>query len=322
VNDKTKKPQLKSISIRDFLKQEFPPRQMLLDPIIATQSLTMIYSWRGLGKTNLALGMSLAISTGCKFLHWSAPKPKRVLYVDGEMPANLMQQRIKKLVRANGAEPPETHFRLVTPDLQDGQMPDLSKKDGQGALENVLSQGYELVVLDNLSTLCRTGNENEAESWGPLQEWLLSLRRKDFAVVALHHAGKGGTQRGTSRREDALDTVIKLVRPHDYDLRDGARFQLIFEKARRLFGAEMEPIEVSIREAGEDVQWLCGRAIDENTRRVAELHNGGLTQREIAKERQIGVGTVNRHVARAREAGLLEDDTPDSEIEAAEAEDI
>ena len=32
-------------------------------------------------------------------------------------------------------------------------------------------------------------------------------------VLFVHHSGKGGQQRGTSRREDVLDTVIALRYP-------------------------------------------------------------------------------------------------------------
>ena len=39
----------------------------------------------------------------------------------------------------------------------------------------------------------------------------------------MHHAGKGGAQRGTSRREDVLDTVIALRQPQDYQSGEGAR---------------------------------------------------------------------------------------------------
>src|SRR3712207_8616616 len=43
------------------------------------------------------------------------------------------------------------------------------------------------------------------------------------AVLFIHHQGKGGTQRGTSRKEDVLDTVIALRRPDDYSPAEGAR---------------------------------------------------------------------------------------------------
>ena len=41
-------------------------------------------------------------------------------------------------------------------------------------------------------------------------EWILYLRAKGKSVIFVHHAGKNGKQRGSSRREDVLDTVIFL----------------------------------------------------------------------------------------------------------------
>ena len=40
-------------------------------------------------------------------------------------------------------------------------------------------------------------------------------RRRGMAVLLIHHAGKSGDQRGTSAREDIMDTVISLRRPRE-----------------------------------------------------------------------------------------------------------
>ena len=96
--------------------------------------------------------------------------------------------------------------------------------------------GVELAVIDNLSTLCRSGIENEAESWLPIQEWLLGLRRRGMSAMIVHHAGKRGLQRGTSRREDVLDTTIAMRRPKDYEPSEGCRFEVHFEKSRGFTG--------------------------------------------------------------------------------------
>jgi putative DNA primase/helicase len=69
-----------------------------------------------------------------------------------------------------------------------------------------------------------------------LANWLLRLRRKGVAVLLIHNAGVNGKQRGTSRREDALDLVIGLRRPADYSSEQGARFEVHIEKARTLVG--------------------------------------------------------------------------------------
>ena len=110
-------------------------------------------------------------------------------------------------------------------------MPNLATPAGQALLDPLLS-GVSLIVIDNISTLASAGHDNDAESWTPVQGWLLKLRRRGLSVLLIHHAGKGGQQRGTSRREDVLDTVIALRHPADYMPTEGARFNVHIEKAR------------------------------------------------------------------------------------------
>ena len=56
------------------------------------------------------------------------------------------------------------------------------------------------MILDSLSTLVRSGVENEAESWAPIQDWLLTHRWQGRTIILVHHEGKGGKPRGSSKR--------------------------------------------------------------------------------------------------------------------------
>ena len=79
-----------------------------------------------------------------------------------------------------------------------------------------------LLVIDSLSTLCPgAGPENDAESWEEMQQWLLALRRRGVSVLLVHHDNRSGGQRGTSKKEDVLSTVIQLTRPTDYRTAEG-----------------------------------------------------------------------------------------------------
>src|SRR5262245_4905698 len=175
---------------------EFPAREYILEPFISKPSATMIHSYRGTGKTYLALGIGLAAAAGTKFLRWNSPTPRRVLLVDGEMPGPAMKERISAVTAGFGKSFNADLFKLITPDLQEFSIPSLSTVQGQQEIEEQLGE-TELLILDNLSTLCRGGKENEAESALPLQEWLLSLRKHGISVVIMHHSGKNGNQRGT-----------------------------------------------------------------------------------------------------------------------------
>lgn len=293
---------LRDVNITEFLNMEIPHREMLLDPIIPVQGLTMLHAPRGIGKTYLALSISYAVATGTGVLGWSAPRPRRVLYADGEMPAHDMQTRLATLVHSAALEPPDPDmWRLVTPDLCDDPIPNLSTCDGQRAFESKL-EGVDLVVLDNLSTLCSYGRENEAESWQPMQTWLLDLRRRGKSVLLVHHSGKGGGQRGTSRREDVLDTVIGLRRPEGYCSTEGARFEIHFEKARSIVGDAAKPIEARLTDIEGRLIWTTRDIIDADADLILDLHGAGRSLREIAAETGISKSKVHRIVQSHEEA--------------------
>ncbi len=298
---------LKAVSIEAFLRMELPPREMLLGLWLPGQGLVMVFAPRGVGKTYVALGIAYAVSSGGQFLKWEAPKARRVLYIDGEMPGVVMQERLAGIVGASDKEAPGDFLRLITPDLQEYGIPDLATPEGQAEIEHHLV-GVELVVLDNLSTLCRSGAENEAESWGVVQEWALGLRRRGISVLFVHHAGKSGQQRGTSAREDVLDTVISLRRPTDYMASDGARFEVHFDKARGVYGDDVRSFEAKLETRDGHVFWTMKDSDDSAIERVAEAINAGLSIRDAAKEAGVSKSTAQRHKLKAAERGLLNEE--------------
>jgi len=293
---------LVSITLHDFLNHVIPEREMILAPVIPTQGLVMLYAMRGIGKTHVSLSVALSVATGSGMLggRWKAEKTRRVLFVDGEMPAIVLQQRLAAMVASTGQELPENDYlQIITPDWQELGIPDLATVAGQAAIEQHL-QGVELLILDNLSSLCRSGKENEAESWLPVQEWMLSLRKRGISVMLVHHAGKTGAQRGTSKREDLLDSVIALKRPADYESSQGARFEIHYEKARGFHGDEAKPFEAHLTGDATNMRWDVKDMEDSLQVRVLELKKEGLSQRDIAVEAGCSPAKVNRILKKAQ----------------------
>lgn len=296
-------PMLNAIELGDFLRLEIPPRTHLLAPWLPTQGLALVYAPRGVGKTFFALNVAYAVASGGTFLGWQAPQPRGVLYLDGEMSASTMQERLAAIVAAAEREP-TAPFRIITPDCQELGMPDLATPEGQAAVGEWLPDA-DLVVVDNLSTLVRSGKENEAESWLPVQDWALSLRAQGKTVLFVHHAGKGGQQRGSSRREDVLDTVMSLRRPAQYNPEDGAVFDIHFEKARGFYGADAAPCEAKL-ETLQGAQVWTRRSLEASTyARAVHLAKDGLNVTEIADALGIHKSNVSRHLKKARETGAL-----------------
>lgn len=300
---------LLAVGLDDFIAMELPAREPILSPCLMTQSLAMIYGWRGIGKTHVSLNVCYAVACGGKYLNWEANKPRRVLLVDGEMPATALQERFASIIASHGAVPPAGFLTIVTPDLQQGAMPDLSTSAGQEAISEAADRAEaELIVIDNLSCLVRgRARENDAESWVSVSEWALRQRQLGRSVLFIHHSGKDGQQRGTSKREDLLDVVIALRRPADYDPADGACFEVHYEKARHLSGSDVEPIEAKLIVDTHGMSTWVWRPVSESTYdRVVALANDGLSQAEIAAELNVHRSTVMRIWRKADEAGLLE----------------
>ena len=292
----TQSTKLISFNIKEFLEREIAPREFILSPIIPTQGLVMIYAPRGVGKTFVSLSVACSVASGSSMFggRWHSPNSRKVLFVDGEMPASVLQERFAGIIAGI-----ETDFdcsdnlKIITQDLQKNGIRDLSTIEGQQYIEEHLD-GIKLLILDNLSSLCRSGRENESESWLPLQEWLLTLRRRNISVLLIHHAGKNGNQRGNSKKEDLLDTVVALRKPAKYDPKEGARFEVHFEKARGFHGDDAKAFEASIKSDSGKITWQVKEIENVLVDQAKSLQSQGYTQRDIADELGISASSVNR----------------------------
>ena len=291
--------------MREFTALAIPPRRHVLGPILPEKGLAMLFAPRGVGKTYVALAMAYAIATAGKLLRWSAPASRSVLYVDGEMPASELQERMRRLVAAHDGAYPDS-LKVLSMDTQEAKASlNLASELDQDLVEQI---DAEVLILDNRSTLVYAGRENEAESWDAMQPWLLQLRRANRTVLLVDHAGRGGiAARGTSKREDVLDTIIHLKRPSDYEPDQGARFEVHLEKARGIYGDDAKPFEAQLETKDGADHWAVKSLEDANEARVIEATEEGLSSREIAKELGMSKSTVNnirrRHKFRVIDGG-------------------
>lgn len=296
---------LDTLTLEELVTMKIPPRVWILRPLLQHKGSVMIYGYRGVGKTFVSTGVAYAIATGSDFLNWKGGAPKKVLFVDGEMPEEALQERFVQLITSFDKEPfSKDHLRILAADHQELGIPDLSTEKGRKAIEPHL-EGIDVVILDNVSTLCRSGRENDAESWTPIQEWLLDLRRRGISTILIHHASKDGNQRGTSRREDILDTVVVLKRPPDYTPEEGARFEVHYEKTRGAYGEAVAPFEAKLETENGKIVWTVNPLEDIELQTVADLVNEGLSIRDIEAELGMKKSKVGRLRKRAQAEGLL-----------------
>ncbi len=179
-------------------------------------------------------------------------------------------------------------------------MPDLRTPEAQ-QLYAPLFKDRDLIIVDNLSTICPGLKENDADAWTPVQNWALAQRRAGRSVLFIHHCGKSGQQRGTSRKEDVLDTVLSLRRPPDCSPEHGARFEVHYDKSRGFFGPEAEPFEARLVgnvwetseiRAGDDLETLQA------------LRASGRSIRDIAERTGVPKSTVARKLGKRHDCPL------------------
>ena len=292
--DTTDKHQIVALDINDLLTIHFPPMEPMLSPWLCRQHLSLIHAWRGVGKTHFALGVAYAVASGGEYLKWTAGKPFRVVYIDGEMSGASIQARLAAIARTADKHPPKGYLQIITPDAQVLPLPDLATPEGQAALAPRIADA-DLIVVDNLSCLMRTGDENKAEGWNSTAEWALDLKRQGKTVLFVAHDGKNGQRRGSSKVEDILDCVLHLTHEADYDPEKGAAFTCSFVKGRHLKGNEGAAIEAALdKDAG---KWTWREAALEMADRIRKLHAEvpGMSQKDIAEE----LGCTRAKVSRA-----------------------
>jgi AAA domain len=221
---------------------ELTPRRKLLGDWFCEGDCGFIFAFRGVGKTWFALAIAQAVSTGGKLGDWQAQEMVNLLYVDGEMPADLMRQRCSGLEGNNEKLQFLNHEILFD---RTGKALNITNPEAQEAItKRCVASGVKVLILDNLSTLASGMKENEADAWEKVNNWLLDLRRRKIAVVIVHHAGRSGEMRGTSRREDNVFWIIALDdSKRKAEDKRGARFISYFTKPSRNTQEEIPAFE-------------------------------------------------------------------------------
>jgi len=245
----------------------------------------MVYGPRGVGKTMLQLALTAALTTGTVFLRWPVHAPVGVLYVDGEMMLVELRTRLTALLPT----PPMAALHVLTSEWvyqtlkRDLVLTGEGMREGMGAILDAHPE-IRVVILDNVSSLFAGLNEDKKQDWEPINAWLIRLRQRGLATVLVHHAGKGGQQRGTSGREDALDTVIRLSTPTDYEPQEGCHFELHFTKSRSVKGDEVAPLDVRLEDVGGRLVWIWKPLEKSKEEQVRDLLAEGITNTtEIAE---------------------------------------
>ncbi len=272
-----------------------PPRRLLL-PFLPEGGQAMVFGPRGIGKTFCTHALAAAITTGENFLRWGVSQTCGVLCVDGEMTMGETRDRMTALL----PKPPEAPLYFLTSEWVYHTLHQdlvLTSEDVRNQILDILEArpAIRVLILDNISCLFSGIDEDKKRDWEPIAAWLVRLRHRGIATVLVHHSGKGGQQRGTSGREDSLDTVIQLHRPTSYVASEGCHFELTFTKSRSAVGEELTPLDVKLQAQEGQLAWTWKTLEKSKEDQVRELMNDGMTSpKDISAELNISKGYASK----------------------------
>jgi len=300
---------------------EYPKVDYLMNPILSTRSFNQIYGWYESGKTIFGLALSIAMSSGNKFLDWECDNKIPSIYVESELPGDvfksyrwsILQGYLDDGKKFDGAN----HFTLTHDDLANAGFQygfksiAVAKTHGKDAAKDYGRRGREILLdlfmkikqrtgkapfyfLDNMSRLA-TFDENKQPDWEPFINWGIDLKNKGIPGCFLHHANKGGQKgsSGSSYIGRLLDTSIQLTKLEDdyrFPMRGNKNLQssIRFDKSRGFGGSSWANKRILTMD--ENGQWKHYPFLKQISFVILGLANQGYSQeqiRELAKNNEV-----------------------------------
>lgn len=202
-------------ALADF---KIPKQLWLIEDILPTQSLTLIYAPTGGQKSLLALDMVRSVATGTDWLNKKSNKSK-VVYVDGEMSERNIGMRVESM---GLSDIPHCNFNYVATSLIDEFEFDLNKQSFRKSfIEELKESDCQLLVLDNIRTLTVLKDENKGSEYTNFNNFIKVIRGMGITTIVVHHSNKNKNEdgsrgyAGSSNVATVYDQVIELQADED-----------------------------------------------------------------------------------------------------------
>ncbi len=285
-----------------FVALSIPPKRAHLAPWLCEGSITLVVGWRGIGKTWFALFALDAVTRSVPFGPWKCETGAPCLYLDGEMAAADVMDRLNSIGTAGRKFPLYIYSDAHACEMGLPRANLGGEKWRQGMKGLLIERGVKLWVVDNIASLTPGMDENSKQEWDSVNRWLLDLRFAGISTVLLHHEGKEGRQRGTSAREDNIDVSIALQKPANYTPEDGARFIVRFSK-HRIRTRDLPLIadtEFQVTEGNDLVTYTWGDVRRQNKLEILRLSDQEIGVTDIAS----ALGVAKSYVTKIRQGAV------------------
>jgi len=242
------------IDLSDFLKQDVPELEFLIENLLTTNSLNFFYGYQGCGKSRLMYSLAYCMATGLPFLKYNVLRPQSVLYIDSEMDTQEIQSYWKWIIR-NYPKPKE--IKKITVLHNEMIRKECNEYINLWSLESRLKltqlfEKHDFIILDNFFTMTVNpgidGYENKEESFKPLDPWFKQWCAQGKTFIMIDHSNKQGDLIGTSAKKRSPRTIIRAA-PVPEENPTHLKTLITIEKGRHIpvhekspFIAEWKPI--------------------------------------------------------------------------------
>lgn len=219
------------------LTKPAPPTDWLVNDLVASGDVVLLTGEPNVGKSFLTMALAAHVAnSGGSWLGQTVCKTGRVLYIDEENPADVVQQRMAKL----GLKPDDAaNIRYLH---QQGVRLD---KHPEKVLDEALAWSPELIVVDSMARI-HTGDENNAGAIATLfNDGINPLSRQTGATVfVLHHVTKTESGSAFFRVRGSGDITASIDTGLDVRRAGATNLHVVHFKSRRRSAGDVKQIQI------------------------------------------------------------------------------
>lgn len=300
---------LVTFGLGEFIERTYPPITYYLYPLSSTEQLVQMFGLPGEGKTLVAMEMGWCESQGLDFMDFKFNKeikiPPPVLYVEGEMSASQLQERICKIIDRDKDKIYDlNNFEIaVLKEQPNENFTKLIHEDGRKKVELSAERLFKrtgikpIIYIDNIRMLMGMFDEKDSTPWIPFIGWLGQMRARGYTVKFLHHStNEGSKASGSGLKEANLNLNVQLSLPKDdelLDLDEDHFTQIKFKavKWREVHIGWQKPFIMSVNK--ETMEWKKHPLLTKTQRKIKVELDSGKDVKNIIDPKKEGFSKAN-----------------------------
>ena len=301
---------LVTFGLGEFIERSYPPIIYYLYPLSSTEQLVQWFGKAGEGKTLFCVEKAWNESQGFDFMHFKFNKeikiPPPVLYVEGEMSATQLQERISTMIERDRDKKiyDLNNFEIaVLREQPNENFTKLIHEDGRKKVELSAEALFKrtgvkpIIYIDNIRMLMGMFDEKDSVPWIPFVSWLAQMRARGYTVNFLHHStNEGSKASGSGLKEANLNLNVQLSLPADEELLDldedyFTQIKFKAHKWREVHIGWQKPFVMSVDKRS--MEWKKHPLLIKTQRKIKEELDAGKEAKDIIDPNKDGFSKAN-----------------------------